>query len=157
MQDPRAAGHMLGSLCVDLSVIAFFILILTVLLRGACLLFNKLAGPNRGVPDLRFGKALGITVVALVANAVAGAVLSVLLTAITGANRPSLALVATLMAVPIGIVVTATMTKLLLPTSLGRALLVTLIEYSLVMLIGIVAAAIVIAIAVAMRIGFVAR
>jgi hypothetical protein len=79
-----------------------------VLLRAACALYNKLAGGKgspSSVPEPLLDKALGITFVTALVQAVAGS---------------------ELLALPVSFLVLAAMSSALLPTTFGRGLLVAL-------------------------------
>ena len=94
-----------------------------VVLRAAVALYNKMAGgsssPN-GVPELEFGKAMGIALVTHVVTIVTAFVVA-LVTSGEGKNS-----IIQLISYPISLLVTAVMVSVTLPTRLGRAALVTL-------------------------------
>ncbi len=125
-----------------------------VILRAAVSLYNRMSGganSRNAVPSPSFGKAMGIVflsgLVNMVLNFIAGFGIGIL-GVVTSADPERVKLVATLISLPIGFLVTAGMLRALLPTSFGRAVLVTLCQY----LILIVVVACVIAIVAALSV-----
>lgn len=112
------------------------------LLRGAVSLYNKLvggAGSARAIPEPSFGKALGIAFVTNLANVVAGLIAGFLLAAVgavAGMGRSGVNLTAQLIALPLSALVMAGMLSIALPTSLRRAIAVTLCYFLIAIVIG---------------------
>jgi hypothetical protein len=136
-------GGMLGGLLCGL-VIALLVgtLIGAVFLRAAIALFNKMAGasgPPAGVPEPPFGRAMGITFVTSLVNWVVGFVIGLATGAGAQAAGPDGAkgvnLLAQAASVPAGLLVMALMLTALLPTSFGKAVLVTLLYLVIVALV----------------------
>jgi hypothetical protein len=104
----RDGGALGVSVCVRLFALALGAVIGAVLLRVACAFYNKLAGGKgspSSVPEPEFGKAMAITFLTALVNAVPGFAL------------PSL---------PVSLLVMAGMNSALLPTTFARGLLVAL-------------------------------
>jgi hypothetical protein len=95
-------------LCVRVFAVALGTVIGAAFLRAACAFYNKLAGGKgspSSVPEPLLGKAMGITFVTALVNAVAGF---------------------ELLSLPVSLLVMAGMNSALLPTTFGRGLLVAL-------------------------------
>lgn len=122
-----------GLLCVLVIAVAVGTLIGAVLLLAAIALYNKMAGGASspgGVPEPALGKAMWITFATSVVQIVAGVVIGGYGEAREGARG----LVADLISFPISLLIMAGMLSAKLPTTFGRAVLVTLC-YMLVVLI----------------------
>jgi len=157
MEGAQVGGAIAGLICAGVAIFVVCLLVGTIMLRAACSLFNKLAGESKRVPEPGFGKAMGIMLVTLLVNVVVGGVLGLLVLAggaAAGADQRSMQLLINVVSIPIGFLTMAGMLTVMLPTSFGRALLVTLTQYAIMFLVGIIVAIIIVAIAVAMGIGF---
>ncbi len=126
------SGAIGALLCVMVFGIAIGTLIGAVFLRAACSLYNKLAGgrksPN-GVPEPPLGKAMGITFVTSLVNAVVSFGIGFVVGtggATAGASDRSMVLLAQLLSLPFSLLVMAGMNAALLPTTFARGLLVAL-------------------------------
>jgi len=103
-----------------------------VFLRAACALYNKQAGGKGSpdsVPEPLLGKAMGITFVTTLVNAIAGFVIGLLVGtggAVAGASERGPAVVAQLLSLPVSLLVMAGMNSALLPTTFAWELLVAL-------------------------------
>jgi hypothetical protein len=112
-----------------------------VFLRAAIALYNKLAGgasSPSSVPEPDFGKAMGISFVTCLVQVVAGFLLDLVTGTGAGAARAGgkgIDVQAQLISFPMSLVITAAMLSALLPTTLTRALLVTLCEMLIVVLV----------------------
>jgi hypothetical protein len=142
-------GGALGAfLCVMVLAIALGTFIGAVFLRAACALYNKLAGGKgspSSVPEPPVGKAMGITFVTSLVNAVAGFLIGTLVGAggmAAGAGESSPAITAQLLSLPVSLLVMAAMNSAMLPTTFTRGLLVTLCYLLVVLFVVVVLAAI---------------
>jgi hypothetical protein len=125
-----------GALGLVLCSLAFGVVLGTliggVILRAACALYNKLAGGKRSptsVPEPLLGKAMGITFVTTLVNAIAGVTIGILIGAggvAAGADQRWTAAMVQLLAFPVSLLVMAGMNAALLPTTVARGLLVAL-------------------------------
>jgi hypothetical protein len=117
-------------LCVLVFAIALGTVIGTAFLCAACALYNKLAGGKESpssVPEPLLGKAMGITFVTTLANAVAGSVIGLLVgagSAAAGDSERGSAVIAQLLTLPVSLLVMAGLNSALLPTTFARGLLV---------------------------------
>jgi hypothetical protein len=134
----EALGGMLCALVVGLLV---GIVLGAAILRAACSLYNKLIG-GRDMPgavaEPPFGKAAGIVVVIGLVNLVVGLGLGLAIGiggAAMGANPQALQVITQLLSLPIGFLVAAGMLAAMLPTTFGRAVVVTLLQYVIVLVI----------------------
>ena len=161
MDPGQVAGALIGVVCVMGFALLFGILAGAVILRAACALFNKMASAGNGVPAPSFGKALGITALTMIANAIAGVLLGIVLAggalAAGQANNPAVQAVPTLASIPVGLLVMAGLLTAMLPTSFGRGLLVALIQYAIMLVIGIIVAVIIAVIVIALGVDFMGR
>ena len=160
MDGAQVGGAIAGIICAGVAAFVVCLLVGAVVLRAACALFNKLAGQDKRVPEPGFGKAMGIVVVTLIVNVVVGGVLGLLLAgggAAAGADQRSMQLLINVISIPIGFLTMAGMLTVMLPTSFGRALLVTLAQYAIMFAIFLVVGLVVFAVALALGIGFAAR
>jgi hypothetical protein len=122
-----------GLLCALVIAVAIGTLIGAVFLLAAIALYNKMAGGASspgGVPEPALGKAMWITFATSVVQLVAGVVIEGYGEAAEGARG----LVAQLISFPVSLLIMAGMLSAKLPTTFGRAVLVTLC-YMLVVLI----------------------
>lgn len=123
-----------AALIAPLVLLTISSLIGGLILRASISLFNKLAR-NRGktlIPEPAIPKAIGITLITFIVNAGVGLLIGVLLggTAQLVGNSPSYPrFVAGTVSSVMAILSMVVMLALLLPTSLARALLVTLFNY----------------------------
>jgi hypothetical protein len=146
-----------GLLCVMVFAILIGTLIGAVFLRAAIAMYNAMAGGRKSlssVPEPDFGKAMGITFVTMLVNAVVsfgiGFVIGtgaqeigqggrepdlVAAAQATGQARRGLDLVASAISFPISLLVMAAMLSGMLPTTFGRAILVTLCYMLIVLLV----------------------
>jgi hypothetical protein len=119
-------------LCALVIFIAIGTLIGAVFLRAACALYNKLVGGRRApnsVPEPLLGKAMGITLVTSVVQAIAAFALGIIVggAGVVGGADPRLVeVVAHLISLPLSLLVMAGMNAALLPTTFGRGILVAL-------------------------------
>src|SRR5262245_24340816 len=160
MDPAQLGGAIVGVICAGVAVFALCLLIGAVILRAACSLYNKMAGADKRVPEPGFGKALGIMVVTLIVNIVVGGVLGLLLAgggAAAGADQRAMQLLVNVISIPIGFLTMAGMSTVMLPTSFGRALLVTLIQYAIMFAIEIVVAEVIGYVGMVLGSGFAAR
>ncbi len=157
-QGGEAAGvAIVGLLCGLVGILLVGSLVGAVILRAACSLYNKMAHRENGVPEPGFGKALGITVVTLIVNMGAGFVVGLIVggwAAAAGMGQQGAQLLSSVISFPIGILTMAGMSTVMLPTSFGRALLVTLIQYAIMIAIGLVVGLVIVVVFAAMGIGF---
>jgi hypothetical protein len=103
-----------------------------VILLLACGVYNRLAGPSAGVPKPSFGKAIVITLLRMVVAMFLGMAVGFVS---FGPGVPYNLIL--LMMYPVIFVVAACILTML-PTSLGRAFLVTLIEFGINLGLGMV-------------------
>ncbi len=153
MQGQQAAGLLVGVICVFLIAVPIGALIAAVILRAACSIFNKLAGPEKAVPEPGFGKALGIAAATLVVNVLVGIVIGVVFGAgavAAGASPAQTQILVNLISMPAGFLVMSGMLTAMLPTSFGRSLLIALIAYAVMIAIGVVVAIVIAVIGVGM-------
>jgi uncharacterized membrane protein len=160
MDAGQVGGAIAGIICAGVAAFVVCLLVGAVILRAACSLYNKLAGPDKRVSEPGFGKAMGIMVVTLIVNVVVGGLLGLLLAgggAAAGADQRSLQLLVNVVSIPVGFLTMAGMLTVMLPTSFGRALLVTLLQYAIMIAIGIVVGLVIFVVVLALGIGFAAR
>ncbi len=119
-------------LCVRMFALGLGTIIGAVFLCAACALYNTLVGgkgsPN-SVPELLFGKAMGIMFVTALVNAVAVSAIGLLVGAggtKAGVGERGAAILAQLLCLPVSILVLARMNCVLLPTTFGRGFLVAM-------------------------------
>jgi hypothetical protein len=130
-----AIGELLCALVIGGTLIG------AVFLRAAVALYNKMAAgasSASSVPEPAFGKAMGITFVTALVPMV-GFLIGFVIgggAAAAGARGQGVDVVAQLISFPVGLLVMAGMLSLMLPTTFGRAILVTLC-YMLVVLLGV--------------------
>jgi hypothetical protein len=134
-------------MCVLVIGIAFGTLIGAVFLRAAIALYNKLAGgasSPSSVPEPAFGKAMWITFATFVAQVVVGLLINGLVVGDRGAAAETHGLIAQLISFPVSVLIMAGMLSARLPTTFGRAFLVTLCD----MLLSLLAAVVLLGVAV---------
>ncbi len=130
-------------------------------LRAGVGLYNMMAGGNkskRAVPTPSFGKAMGIVLITWVVNMFTSFLIGLMFGfggAAAGLRREMLTLSAQLVAIPIAVLIMASMLTALLPTTFGRAILVALC-YMLVVIL-FVAILIVLIVAVGLVVGMASR
>jgi hypothetical protein len=123
-----------GAICGFVMFIALGALIGAVFLRAAIALYNKLAGGPQSassVPEPAFGKAIGINLVAMLIDVALGFLIRLIAGPGTMSADPDsqgFNLGAQLISLPVSLLVTAALLSAMLPTSFGRAILVTLCE-----------------------------
>jgi hypothetical protein len=140
MREGAAIGVLLCALVI---YVAVGTLLGAVFLRAAVALYNKLAGgassPN-SVPEPALGKAMSITFATSVAQIIVGLLINGLVTgggaAAAGARGHGTDGVATLIFFPVSLLIMAEMLSARLPTTFGRAFLVTLCDMLVVLLVG---------------------
>jgi len=114
------------------------------ILRAACSIFNALAGGEHspfGVPNPRFGWAMLIILVQGLIHAIVGVGVSFMLGValfsapqqVGPAQLQGAQLLANLVSIAVNFIVGSALLSAMLPTSFGRALLVTLIEFLIVL------------------------
>lgn len=141
-----------GVLCAMMFVLLLGTVVGAVILRAAVSLCNKFLGADDsdgGVPEPSFGKAIGITFVTTLVNFVAGFMIGLVIggaAAVGGADPQAGGIVAQLVSLPVGFLVMAGMLTLMLPTTFGRALLVALCHFLIVIVIVVVIVGIVVGI-----------
>src|SRR3954449_2017848 len=104
-------------------------LIGAVILRAGISLYNRMAQPGNSVPEPLFGRAALIMFVTTLVNAGVGLVLGMILGGVTSAanaDQQSTKIIINLISFPVSMGVMAAMLSQMLPTTFGRALLVTL-------------------------------
>lgn len=147
MQDQRLVGALTGIVCVLLVMLPIAALISAVILRAACSLFNKIAGSENAVPEPGFGKALGITVATWAVNLIVSLLIGLAFgmgAGAAGVNAANQNLLINLITLPAGFLVMSGMLTSMLPTSFGKAALVTLLTYVVAFAIAMVVALIVV-------------
>ena len=144
MQGPGAAGAA-GAVVGLLLGLACGVLIATligaIILRAAVSAFNKLSQPENQVPEPDFGKAMLMAFVAAIVNGVVGFGIGIVFgTALAAANAPPMQvqLIVQAISLPISLLVLAGTITLLLPTSFGRALLISLLYLAIGIAVAIV-------------------
>jgi hypothetical protein len=122
-----------GLLCALVIGVAVGTLIGAVVLRAAVALPNKLAGgpsSSSSVPEPALGKALSITFAIAVVQVVVGLLITSLFrgdgAAAAGARGRGVDMVAQLLCFPVSLLIMVEMLSARLPTTLGRAFLVTI-------------------------------
>jgi hypothetical protein len=146
---PARPGGVLGMvLFAKVFAIALGTVIGAWILRAACALYNKLAGGKgspSSVPELLFGKAMGITFVTILVDAVAGSVIGLLVGAsgaAAGSGERSPAVIARLLSLPVSLLVMAAMNYALLPTTFVRGILIALcyllVVFFVVVVLGVI-------------------
>jgi len=111
-----------------------------IILRAAVSMYNGMAG-GEGVPEPPMGRAMGIMFVTALVNGAAGFVLGMVVggaAAAGGAQGQGAAVTAQLASLPVGFLVMAGMLSAMLPTTFGRAILVTLCHFIIGLLIAAV-------------------
>lgn len=120
------------------------LLVGAVIVRAACSIYNGLVGgeyTDSGVPSPGFGWAMVIVLVnGIVATAVSFAItfgFAILAREQVLGNGPPVPLWIIMQAIslPIGFLINASLTSIMLPTTFGRSALIVLIEYLIVLLI----------------------
>jgi hypothetical protein len=114
-----------GILCGLVAGVAIGTFIGAVILRNAIGLYNVLAGKDR-VPTVSMGHAMLITFATSVINVIVTLLIARAGVAGAGFENRDLAFVNYLIGVPVSLVIMAGMLSMLLPTTIGRAFLVTL-------------------------------
>jgi hypothetical protein len=143
---PEGAA-IVGLLFVLVIGVAVGTLIGAVFLRAAVALYNKLAGGASspgGVPEPALGKAMWITFAASLAQMIAGFFID----AVTGpgptapgAGEKGVGVVGQLISIPVSLLIMAAVLSAKLPTTFGRAILVTLCYLLIVLLaVGVIVA-----------------
>lgn len=142
------AGAIAVFLCVMVFATAFGTVIGAVFLRAACALYNQLAGGSgspSSVPQPLQAKAMGITFVTTLVNAVAGLGIGLLVGAsgaAVGAGQRGSVVIVQLLSLPVSLLVMASMSSALLPTTFVRGFLVALCYLLVVLLVVVVLAVI---------------
>jgi len=141
------------ALAALLCFLAFMVVVSTligaIILRAAVSLFNKLTGgpyTPTSVPEPSLGKAILITFATSVVNAVmlfAVASVTAPPAAPAGPRGSGVQLAAYLLSTPISLLVMASMLKATLPTSFGRAILITLYYIVVATLLALAIAAVI--------------
>jgi len=125
----------IGVLIVLAVILAVATLVGAIILRAAVSLYNTMAGganSTAAVPEPPMGKAMGITFVTTLVNGVAGFIVGLVIggaAAATGARGSGVEVTAQLVSLPISVLVMAGMLAAMLPTTFGRAILVTLCHF----------------------------
>jgi hypothetical protein len=124
-----------GLLCALVVGVAVGTLIGAVFLRAAVALYNKIAGgasSPSGVPEPAFGKAMWITFAIDIAQIVVG---SLIVLCTSESRGQGVDVVAQFISFPVSLLIMAAVLSAKLPTTFGRALLVTLCYMLLVLLV----------------------
>src|SRR5262245_50278033 len=137
MPEGAALGWLLGALVIGFAVGTP---IGAVILRAAVALYNKLAGgasSSSSVPAPAFGKAMWITFETSVWQLVASLLFFLLFTGdgAARARRQEVDMVAQLIFIPVSLLITVGVLSAKLPTTFGRAILVTLCEMLVVLVV----------------------
>lgn len=132
-------------LCSVLFAVGLYLLIGAVILRAACAAYNKLSMPENHVEEPGIGKGMGILFVALLVQGVAVFALGKVLGVGGGiGNGPGFAadrnaqMMTNLIGLPLQLLVMAGLLTAMLPTTFGRAILITLLYTVIAVLIFIV-------------------
>jgi hypothetical protein len=132
-------------------------LVTAAVFRAAIAFYNKMvggAGSVSSVPEPSFGKMLGIAFAAILVNGVVGSIVSSSVVggaAIGGMNGKEVELFAKLISLPFNLLAMAGVLSSMLPTTFGRAFLVTLCYLLICFLIFVVLAVIFFGIMFAMK------
>ena len=135
MPEGVAIGVLLCALVIGLAAET---LIGAVILRAAIALYNNLAGgasSPSSVPEPAFGKAMWITFAVAVGRIIVGLLIGGLFLDGGSSAAETRGLVAQLIAFPVGLLIMAEVLSARLPTTFGRAILVTLCDLLLVLLV----------------------
>jgi hypothetical protein len=134
-------GAIGGLLCGLVVGVAIGTVIGAVFLRAAIALYNKMAGGESSpssVPEPEFGKAMGITFVTSLVQMVVGFFIGLVTAAGAAAARErgqGVDVLAQLISFPVSLLIMAGMLCAMLPTTFGRAILVTLCYMLVVLLV----------------------
>lgn len=134
-------GAIIGTLIGLVAMLAIGTLIGAVFLRGGIALYNKFAGGEKsesGVSEPPFGRAMWIMFITSLVQAAVSFVIGLIIGgagAARGASERQAAMTAQLIAFPVGLVVMSGMLSSLLPTTFGRALMVSLCYLLIVILV----------------------
>lgn len=117
-------------------------LIGAVFLRAAIALYNKVAGEDyrSRVKEPELGRAMGITFATTLVNLVSGFAVGFVLGAAgiaTGQDQRTVTLLAQAISIPFGFLVMSAMLSAMLPTTFGRAALITLFFYLIAIAVAI--------------------
>jgi hypothetical protein len=155
---PEGVGILL--LCALVIGLPGTMLIGAVFLRAAVALYNKMAGgassPSR-VPEPAFGQAMLFSFWTCVVQLAVGLIIAGVLRTGTGATAPGAGkngdvVVAQLISFPVNLLIMAEMLSAILPTTFGRAILVTLCYMLTVILVtGVMVAIVVVLFGVVLR------
>lgn len=147
MSDSQAIGFLGGFLCALVIIIPIALLIGAVILRAAISMFNKFAGTGEEgqdlVPEPSMLKAMGILLIAGVANAIIGAILGAigaatgLIQAGEGGAKAGFDLTLNLVSLPFTFLVSSALLAALLPTTFKRGMGVALCQYIVTILVGL--------------------
>jgi hypothetical protein len=130
-----------GVLCIWVGFLLVGTLVSAIVLRGGVSLYNKLVGgakSPRAVPEPDMARALFIAFVTSITNAAVGFLVGLVagsLAAGAGMREGAYGGTAQLVALLLGLPITVGLLSLLLPTTLVRAMLVTLCQLLLLLLI----------------------
>jgi hypothetical protein len=140
MPEGAAVGGLL--LCALVVGLAIETLLGAVLLRAAVALYNKMAGGASSpgsVPEPAFGKAMWVIFASTVLQLVVGGLFIGISTGAepvaAGAGGKGVDVVAQLISFPVGLLIMAAVLSAKLPTTFGRAILVTLCYLLLALLV----------------------
>jgi len=138
----------MGNVAAIIGLPSFFVMALTIgtlvgaiILRAAVSLYNKMvvdADLPRAVPEPPIGKAMGITFVTTLVNTVVGSIVGSVIggaAAAVGARGGGVGVTAQLVSFSITALFMAGMLCTMLPTTFGRAILVTLCHFLIVIII----------------------
>ncbi len=137
VESARAAGALLGSLCILGVIVLVGTLIGGAFLMGACKLFNTMVykpASRNGVPMPDVSKAMGIIFATMIVNVAVtfGAAFAIGTgTAVLGGDRGSVDISIQVFSNTVSFFVLSGMLTAMLPTHFGRAALVSLLYYAL--------------------------
>jgi hypothetical protein len=136
-----------GVLIVFIVFFAIGVAIGAIILRAAVSMYNRFAGPTSQVPEPDLGRAMLIVFVTFLVNLLAGFAVGVVF-GLGAAGHPdqNTKIIANFASLPVSFLVMAGMLSSMLPTTFGRAALVTICQYVISLLIGLVIAAVAIAV-----------
>jgi len=146
-----------GVICGMIFIVAIGTLIGAVILRAAILLYNAMAGgpdSRSSVPEPLFGKAMGIIFVTMLVNAAVNFVMGMATdpgVPVARARANKVDVVAQLASFVVSLLVLAGMLSAMLPTTIGRAIIVTFFYMVICVLVVVVITVALMAFGVALR------
>lgn len=134
-------GAIVVGLVAFLVALAVGVLIGAVIFRAAVSLTNKFLGSTGAVPEPPFNRAVVIVLITTIVNMIGSFVAGVAAgagAAAADAGESSAKIAAQLISLPIGFFIASGIYSAMLPTSFGKAMLVTVCQYIIIILIAIV-------------------